>query len=249
MYKSVFALFLFVVIFSTAVAVGAEIDSVMAVGDSLYALNRYDESITYYKQACQMDSSKFEPFWKLGRSINLKGELAPKDSQLVVFEAARDAEAHALELNESSADAHFQMARALGKIALFKGIFKSVGLAKKVREECLRALELDSLHDGAWHILGRWNREVGKKPKFLRVPMGLGAANKEDAIAFMQKAIEINPNYIHHHLEMGITYDTYKKKDLARQQFEKCLELPTQRPLDEIYQKEAKKYLAELDKK
>ncbi len=219
----------------------------IAMGDSLYESFDYHGSAVCYRQAGLLDSSAFEPFWKLGRSLNLLGETAPKDSQLVIFEEARHAENQAVMLNETHADSHFQLARALGKIALFKGIFKSASLAKQVKAESERALELDPVHDGAWHILGRWHREVSKKPKIIRIPMGLGAANKEDAIAFMLKAIELNPEYIHHHLEMGITYLSVKNKDSARAEFQQCLDLPAQRPLDNKYKEEAKKYLAEMD--
>ena len=79
--------------------------------------------------------------------------------------------------------------------------------------------------------------------------MGLGAANKKDARAFMKRAIELNPDYVNHHLEMGITYMTYKDHEAAADEFEKCLQLESQRPLDEKYKEEAKKYLAELIKK
>jgi tetratricopeptide (TPR) repeat protein len=235
------------VVLSSGPVSGQQAADFIAAGDSLYALYDYGSSIERYRSACLMDSTSFEAFWKLGRSLNLKGETAEEDSQLVIFEESRDAERHALSLKEDDADAHFQLARALGKIALFKGIFKSASLAKEVRKECLRALEIDSLHDGAWHILGRWNREVSKKPKILRVPMGLGAANKDDALAFMKKAVEINPENIHHRLEMGNTYRRYKMTDQARREYEKCLELTVRSPLDEKYRDEAKKMLAEMD--
>ena len=227
---------------------GQTAEDFIKAGDSLYSLNNYNESIERYRSACLLDSNSFEAFWKLGRSLNLKGETAEKDSQLVIFEESRDAETRALALNEGDADAHFQLARALGKIALFKGVFKSASLAKQVRKECLRALEIDSLHDGAWHVLGRWHREVSKKPKILRIPMGLGAASKDDALAFMQKALEINPENINHHLEMGNTYRRFKMKDEARGEYARCLEITPQSPLDEKYRDEAKKMLAEMDK-
>jgi tetratricopeptide (TPR) repeat protein len=226
---------------------GQTFSEIISRGDSLYEIYDYDGSIGFYSSACREDSSNFEPFWKLGRSLNLKGEIAEEDSQLAIYEAARDAELHALSLDENKADAHFQLARALGKIALHKGIFKSASLAKKVREECWKALEIDSLHDGAWHILGRWHREVGKKPKILRIPMGLGKANREDAIKYMRKAVDINPNIINHHLEMGNTYRRFKMLDLARSEYRKCLELTAAGPVDEKYQAEAKKSLDEME--
>jgi Tfp pilus assembly protein PilF len=79
--------------------------------------------------------------------------------------------------------------------------------------------------------------------------MGLGAANKRDAVAFMERAIAINPANINHHLEMGITYREYHMNELARREFGLCLSLPVERPLDNKYKEEAKKYLAEMDKK
>ncbi len=239
--------FLIIMIATVAVS-GQTVEDFVANGDSLYELYDYEGSIERYRAACLLDSNSFEAFCKLGRSLNLKGETAKKDSQLAIFEEARDVENHALSLDENHADAHFQLARALGKIALFKGIFKSASLAKQVRDECRRALKIDSLHDGAWHILGRWHREVGKKPKILRIPMGLGAANKKDALAFMQKALEINPENINHRLEMGNTYRRFKNHDLARSEYRKCLELAAEGPLDKKYQGEAKKSLAEMDK-
>jgi tetratricopeptide (TPR) repeat protein len=221
----------------------------LVICDSLYNANDYPGSARACMEAAALDTTSFKAYWMLGRSLNLIGETSPKDSQLAIFEAARDAEKRAVKLNDNSADAHFQLARAVGKIALFKGVFNSIGLAKQVRREAERALALDSIHDGAWHVLGRWHREIGKKPKLFRGPLGLGAANKRDAVAFMERAIALNPANINHHLEMGITYLEYHKEDAARTQFDLCLSLPAERPLDNKYKEEAKKYLAELDKK
>jgi tetratricopeptide (TPR) repeat protein len=226
-----------------------ELSELIADGDSLYAQNDYSGSAAIYQEAAALDSNSIDAYWKLGRSLNLIGETAPRDSQEAIFQAARKAEVHALSLNENSAEAHFQLARAAGKIALFKGVFNSIGLAKQVRREAERALEIDSLHDGAWHVLGRWHREIGKKPKLVRGPLGLGAANKRDAVAFMEKAITLNPANINHHLEMGITYLEYDNRDGAEEQFRLCATLPAERPLDNKYKEEAKKYLAEMDKR
>jgi tetratricopeptide (TPR) repeat protein len=227
----------------------ASITELLAKGDTLYSVYDYSASAQFYRQAASADNQSFDAYWKLGRSLNFLGELVPNDSQLAVFEDARNAEQSALKLRDSSADAHFQLARAIGKIALFKGVFKSIGLAKQVKAEAERALALDSLHDGAWHILGRWNREVAKKPKLFRVPLGLGAANKQDAIAFMQKAVSLDPQLVDHNLEMGITYLEYDMNVEARAEFNRCLSLPGQGPIDDKYKEEAKKYLAGMDKK
>lgn len=239
-----------VIVQSFAYAQGSDpLADQLSKGDSLYNLNDYAGSVMAYRSAANIDTASFDASWKLGRSLNLMGETAPRDSQLAIFESARAAEEHAIALNDNSADAHFQAARAIGKIALFKGIFNSIGLAKNVKREAERALAIDSLHDGAWHILGRWHREVGKKPKIVRGPMGLGAANKKDAVAFMEKAIALNPANINHHLEMGITCLEYDMNERAEREFGLCLSLPPERPLDNKYKDEAKKYLAEMAEK
>jgi tetratricopeptide (TPR) repeat protein len=245
---SVLSLSILLILISSALY-AATTSELITQGDSLCNAYNFRGAVAQFQKTIQIDSANFSAYWKLGKCLNFLGELAPRDSQLTIFEKARDAELSALALNDASADAHFQLARAVGKIALFKGIFNSIGLAKQVKREADRALALDSLHDGAWHILGRWNREVGKKPKFFRSPLGLGDANKEDAVSFMEKAIAINPELIHHHLEMGITYQEYDRDSDARREFEKCLSLTAQGPLENNYKEEAKKYLAGMDKK
>ena len=234
-----FALLLFAFLSLYKPLAAVPVTELLAHGDSLYDSYKYIESAEYYRQAAAADSQCFDAFWKLGRSLNFLGELVPKDSQLAVFEEAREVEIIALKLRDSSADAHFELARAVGKIALFKGIFNSIGLAKQVKAEAERALALDSLHDGAWHILGRWHREVAKKPKLLRIPLGLGEANKKDAITYMQKAVALNPTLINHRLEMGITYLEYGMKTEAKEEFDHCLSLPGKGPVDDKYKEEA----------
>lgn len=219
------------------------------LGDSLYALNDYPASIAAYESALGIDSLSPEANWKLARSLNLLAELEPKDEQLALYEKGALAAQRCIRRDSMLAEGHFQLARAQGKVALFKGVFKSASLAKQVKREADRALMLDPKHDGAYHILGRWNREVAQKPKFLRSPMGLGEADKKIGLECFRKAIELNPDYINHHLEYGISLMDMDKKDEARTEFETCLKLPAPRPLDIKYQNEAKEYLARLTQK
>jgi tetratricopeptide (TPR) repeat protein len=216
-------------------------------GDSLLDSYQYLAAINYFDSVSNADTTSCEAAWKLAMSLNLFAELVPKDDQLAYYERAETAAEHAIALDSTEAEGHFQLARALGKIALFKGVFKSIGLAKRVKQEAEITLELNPNHDGAYHILGRWNREVAQKPKFLRVPMGLGSANKDVGLEMLKKAVELRPNFIHHHLEYGISLLDKKRKDEARQQFQICLELVAHGPLDAKYQEEAKEYLAKLD--
>lgn len=219
------------------------------LGDSLYALNEYPGSINAYEKALSADSLSAEANWKLARSLNLQAELEPKDKQLALYEKAALASQRCIQQDSMIAEGHFQLARAQGRVALFKGVFKSASLAKQVKREADKTLALDPKHDGAYHILGRWNREVAQKPKFLRSAIGLGEADKKIGLECFRKAIELSPEYINHHLEYGISLLDVDKKDGARIEFETCLKLPAPRPLDLKYQNEAKEYLARLTQK
>jgi tetratricopeptide (TPR) repeat protein len=219
----------------------------IAGGDSLKAIHEYGSAIDKFNQAAAEDSMNAGAYWKLAAALNLFAELQPKEEQLDLFERAADAAERTITLDSLQPEGHFQLARALGKIALFKGIFKSVGLAKRVKKEVEIVLELDPGHDGAYHILGRWHREVAKKPKFVRLPLGLGAANKKKGLPLLDKAVELRPAFIHHRLEYAISLLDRDYEKEAREQFEICLSLPADGPLDIKYQNEAKDYLAKLD--
>jgi tetratricopeptide (TPR) repeat protein len=218
-------------------------------GDSIYETNDYPGSIAAYKNALAIDSLSAEANWKMARSLNLQAELQPKDKQLALNEQAAIVSQRCIDKDSLIAEGHFQLARAQGRVALFKGVFKSASLAKQVKREADKTLVLDPKHDGAYHILGRWNREVAQKPKFLRSAIGLGEADKKIGIECFQKAIELNPSYINHHLEYGISLLDMDQKDKAKAEFEQCLKLPAPRPLDLKYQNEAKDYLARLTQK
>jgi tetratricopeptide (TPR) repeat protein len=227
----------------------APISAIIARGDSLYAQNDYNASIIAYKQAIAADSLSAESEWKLARNLSIMAELEPKQNQLAIFEQAENASLRCIALDSMIAEGHFQLARAVGQIALFKGIFKSVALAREVQREAEKAIALDPKHDGAYHVLGRWHREVAAKPKFARMLLGLGDANKMKGLEYLTKAIELNPTFIHHRLEYGISLLDVDQKELAKAQFELCLQLETPRPLDLKYQAEAKEYLARLKQK
>lgn len=243
-----FILSLFCVALSVGCVMADETAGLIARGDSLMAVYEYQAAGEMFGQAVAFDSTSVEANWKLANSLNLFAELQPKEFQLDLYEKASQASERTIALDSLQPEGHFQLARSLGKIALFKGIFKSVGLAKRVKKEAELTLELDPNHDGAYHILGRWHREVAQKPKFLRVPMGLGGANKKKGLPLLEKAVEIRPEFIHHRLEYGISLLDSKDKKEAQEQFELCLTLPAAGPLDIKYQKEAKDYLAKLKK-
>jgi len=78
------------------------------------------------------------------------------------------------------------------------------------------------------------------------VPRG---ATMENAVADLQKAVELEPAYVNHRLELGRTFMQLKRRDEARRELERAVALPpTGNPLDPKYQAEARELLARLGK-
>jgi tetratricopeptide (TPR) repeat protein len=71
----------------------------------------------------------------------------------------------------------------------------------------------------------------------------------EESEKWLLKAVELKPDYINHHLELGRTYLALKKYDLAAEEFKKCLELPESCAKDKILKEEAQAELDNLSKK
>ncbi|PJA28190.1 MAG: hypothetical protein CO189_05130 [candidate division Zixibacteria bacterium CG_4_9_14_3_um_filter_46_8] len=221
----------------------------LQVADSLGGAFQYDKAITLYKQLVQADSSDAGLLLKLGANLNNYAELQPESDQLKLYEEAYQVLKKSESIDSSNAEIHFQIARTQGRVALYKGIWNSIGLAKEVKREAETALVINPQHDGAMHILGRWHREASNKPQIIRAPLGLGAANKADAVRYLDKAVELRPDYISHHLELGKTYISIDKYPEARNQLFTAILLKVQRPIDERYIEEAKKLLKEIEGK
>ena len=221
----------------------------LQTADSLYSEFQYEDAADLYRNLLNEDTIDAVLMLKLGRCLSDIAELQPEDKQLVLYEEASRVLKDASGIDPDNAEIHFQIARTQGRISLFKGIWKSIGLAKEVRREADAALAINPEHDGALHILGRWHREASNKPKIIRAPLGLGSANKEDAFKCFKRALEIKPGFINHHLELGKTYISVKKYPEARHQLYMAKTLEPLRPIDKKYIEEAKKLLVEIEGK
>jgi hypothetical protein len=68
--------------------------------------------------------------------------------------------ARATDLAPEEPDAHFEVARALGRLAQYRGVLQSLNLAARVERALERTLELDPEHAGAWHARGLFHHDV-----------------------------------------------------------------------------------------
>ncbi len=233
----------------------AGVEEELALANAAY--ERYENKIAleHYLNVLKEDPKNYEALWKGARSYADVGKPFEKDDQdkaLSYYQAGDSLARQAVSLYPDSANTHFVLALCVGRVALFEGGKTKIRLSKEVKKEADLAVELDPRHDGAYHILGRWNYNIATLGWFLRaaakviyggVPPG---ATLENAAAMFEKAIEIAPEKPVHRLEYGRTLIELGRKDEARKQLEKCIELPQVQWDDPAHKKEAETLLKKL---
>ena len=138
-----------------------------------------------------------------------------------------------------SAAGHLELAVALGRQALKEGPKTQLSLSREIKSEVDRALAIDPALGRGWHVLAIWNRKLASlnfvertvaKTVLGGVPKG---ATMENAVAHLQKAIALEPDYVNHRLELGRTFMQLKRTAEARRELERAVALPPEPgPLD-----------------
>ena len=211
---------LLILIFYTSISAQNSYDYI-AKGDQY--LQHFDnpKALEQYRKAYQVDSTNCTALWKMAEThVNL-GEEAGKITQRQHYYLAEKWARKAVSVCPDTANAHFFVAVTTGLLALYEGGQRQIQRSKEVKEEAEKTLEIDPNHHGAYHVLGRWHRELANlswikktlaKIIYGGVPPG---ASMEAAVRNFKKAIAIKPDWINHHKELGLTYMEMGKWDLV----------------------------------
>ena len=229
----------------------------IARGDSAHAALNATAALADYQAAIKLDTTNAEALWKAAREAVDLGEAAGFENQKhardSLYAMAEQYATRAVQANPNEAVTHFTLAKALGRAALAKGGKEKVTYAKRVREEALAALKLDSLDDGAWHVMGVWNAEIMRLNGFMRffakTLLGgqvLGEANWNSAQRDLEHAVALQPTRIVHHLDLAGVYLDRGDKARAAAEYQKVLDLPATEYNDKYYKREAAQALAKL---
>jgi len=166
--------------------------------------------------------------WRLARArINI-GENQEGEAALPYYEKALEEAQAAVDLDPENADAQLTLAIACGRVALFKGVFKSLGLVKRVHNAALQAVALSDSIPIAQYVLGRTHKKLIEKPGIIRGPLGIGWA-KEDSVAYyFEQALEVSAgNMIQCRVEYAdFLLDRKNDKENAKSMLEAALALP-----------------------
>ncbi|MGD0484410.1 MAG: hypothetical protein ABSB58_07125, partial [Gemmatimonadales bacterium] len=198
--------------------------------------------------------------WKASRvlvDIGLSLPNAQKARRDSLYAEARQFAERAVRADPNGADGHYMVAVAIGRVALTMGARERVRLAKVVRDEALRATELNPRHDGALHVLGRWNAEIQRLPGitkfFARTFLGasiFSEATWPNSEMYFTQAVAIEPDNIYHHLDLAETLVDMEKYADARTHLERVAALPLGCDLnDPTYKQQAVDLLQRINRR
>jgi tetratricopeptide (TPR) repeat protein len=226
----------------------------LARGDEAYAHGDLAAAAAAYDQAFRETPDKLTALCRLVRAQSEMAEDSSGEAQQRLLSSAVTHARDAVAAAPDSAIGHVWLAVALGRQALHEGPKTRLALAREIKSEVDRGIAIDPNIGRAYHVRGAWNRNIASLSFVERagasmlggVPSG---ASMENAIADFEKAVQLEPEYVNHRLELGRTYHMVHRDADARRELEKCIALaPVSSARDAHYQTEARQLLSRLPK-
>ena len=222
----------------------------VAMGEAARCRRNPQEALTHFRAALAIDSLDYTANWQASRTLADIGKMMPNSQRAqrdTVYQEARALAERAVRVNSNGADGHYMVAVAVGRVALTMGARDRVRYSRVIRDEALRAAELDPRHDGALHVLGRWNAEIQRLPGitkfFARTFLGasiFSQASWDNSVNYFTQAITINPQNIYHHLDLAEALVDADRRDEARPHLEQIAQLPLAcDPMDPQFKQQA----------
>jgi regulator of microtubule dynamics protein 3 len=222
----------------------------VAMGAAAMDAHDLRTGLAHFETALAMDPTDYAANWRAAIALLDQGEHIPDSIESAerdsLYARAEVLARRSVAADSSGSEGHFAVAAAVGMASLTMGKKERIRRAKVIHDEALRTIELDPDHDGAYHVLGRWNAEIMRLSGFSRffAKSFLGAgifrqASWEAAIANLQRAVELDPARIYHRLELARIYADRKRYQEARDQLGQIETLPDRELLDPVYRERA----------
>ena len=245
----------FLLVFTFA-AKAQTVEKLIEEGDKYTEEYNNQKALDTYLKADKLSPNNWEVLWRISRAYVDIGEHMPentdeqKDAQLVIYQKAFDYADKSVKLAPDKSITYIRRATANGRIALFKGVFSVAEVVNSVKDDCEKAIKLNSGDNYiiaiGHYILARTHAKISEKWAPARSVLGLGWADNEIAITEFNKAIKLFPNFRMFYLDLAKSYireDEYQK---ARDNLKKVIDSPKKDEDDDQRLTEAKKLLEEI---
>ena len=234
-----------------ASAIGAQ-SSHLAEGIAAMEAHDLYGALAPLEAAVREDPGSYAANWRLALTLIDIGNMTPSHTRSPVrdtlyAQAVRYAHHAILAKPDAAADGHFVLADALGHAALTKTSREKIRLATEIRNEALRALAIDPKHDGACHIMGRWNAgdhapgpgsRSSSQGVFSARPCSISPHGKRPS-AYMRLAVQFAPTRIFHRLDLAQVLIDRAEWAEAKRQLDVIAGMPVVDPLDASYKQKA----------
>ncbi len=219
----------------------------------LYVDHRVMESLQLFEDVIDDSPEIYEALWGAARSAIAQGLLSRgREIQNQWYKIGESYARRATEVEPENIVGLYWLLTAKGLRATQSGGREASALGGEVYDLAHQVLEMDSLHAGAYHALGVLNFRVRRLSWIQRFVarnfLGADVMNStswEDAERYLLRAVELRPEYILFHLDLGRMYLNRDRKDEARSHLERVLELPVLEPPDPRFQAIAERRLPE----
>ena len=231
----------------------ASVDPRISEAHDLFADHQVMESLQLFEDVIDDDPEIFEALWAAARSAIAQGLLSRgRRIQNQWYKTGESYARRATEIEPENLVGLYWLLSAKGLRAVQSGGREASALGGEVYDLAHHVLEMDSLHAGAYHALGVLNfrvRSLSWIERFVaRNFLGadvMSSTSWEDAERYLTRDVELRPEYILFHLDLGRMYLHRERMEEARSQFQRVLELPLLEPPDSRFQETAERRLAE----
>ncbi|MBK7227814.1 MAG: tetratricopeptide repeat protein [Ignavibacteriales bacterium] len=232
------------------------VDELLKQGDQFVTEFQNQKALDTYLKAEKIAPNNWEVLWRISRAYVDLGEKMPektdaqKDEQEKVYNKAFDYANKSVKNGSGQSITYVRRAIANGRIALFQGVFSAVGTVNDVKEDCDKAIQLGNggnyVQGLAHYVLGRTHLKVCEKSYLVRLPIGLGWGDTEDAVKLLETAVKFKPNFRMFLFELAKAYVEEDEYDKAKETLKKVEKAPKVDEDDDKVLAEAKKLYEEI---
>jgi tetratricopeptide (TPR) repeat protein len=222
--------------------------------DALYFEGKVEEAFALLNEHLVAHPNDYDALWRAARAGVVAGVLREGiTSQNERLDPAIVLGDRAVEVRPDGIDGLYWRGAAEGRRALNAGSDYAARLVQRVYDDAHAILALDSLHGGAYNLLGRVNYEIMDLPRiarfFARRLVGnraLHDSSWEDAETYLTRAAELWPDNVLFQLDLGDLYQRRGRDGEARTQLQRVVGMPSLHPADDYFKESARRFLEEL---
>ena len=235
----------------------SKVHTLLEAGDTFYNTFENRQALDSYSEAYTLAPESFEVLSKMVRTQNdyaldLLAEQRDDEARMLFTEAIKHAQS--LEsLYPDKAASHYFQALIKTNLAQIEGNREKMQLGREIEKHCANGFQLKSEMAELHIVYALFNRDIAgmnwvertfTSAIFGRVPDG----SPEQAIEFLQKAVEINPTLHLAQFEIARTYVSMGYHEEAIPYLENAVALPAQTTQDNRNRALAQRMLDQVNK-